>query len=167
MFFWCSWCLTYTEPHPPLMENHLWSRSSGRGDAKKALFVCDPRRKNYGLVTAPQVHPNAGSSPRQTRRPATRVPSPSRARHGGAAPRRSTHPFTMGILAAKSVRAAHRSAERLYAPGTTSELRFLPTRVRPAGSHSPSRTGSERVNLWSPCEEYKQWVALFCLLAVV
>lgn len=115
--------------------------------------------------------PSAGS---RLSRSTARDPATSQARHDGAAPRRSVAlcdasltRTQWGFLAAKSVRAAHRRAEPLDAPGATSELSFLPPRLRPPGSHSPSRTGSERVNLWSPGEEFKQWVSFFCLLAVV
>lgn len=120
--------LTSTEPHPPPMENHRWSRLSGRGVTKKALFVCDAHRTKVAARDGATGAPQRASEPSEvssTRRPLG-------ARHGVAAPRRSAHPFTTGDLAAKSVGAGHRSAEPPHAPGPTSEPRFLPARVRPA-----------------------------------
>lgn len=152
---WWSCCLTYMEPHPP-MENHLWFQPSGRGDIKKALcfFLRFLVTLISSSVTVPQVHLKERLSPSLS------PPHPTRRPLGPDLTAQLHSALHKGGLAVKCARAARRCAQPLFAPGATSELGSLPTRVRPPGSHSPSRTGSERVNLWSPGDEYKQWVAV-------
>lgn len=140
---------------PPLV-SVVWKRSH------KESLVClrRPSRKvaaRDGATGAPEgaSKPSSGSSTPRPLGPDV------------AAWRRSTHPLTMGIWLLNLSVPATDLRSRRTPPGPHLSRGFFPPARCPVGSHSPSRTGSERVNLRSPCEEHKQWVAVFRLLAAV
>lgn len=62
-------------------------------------------------------------------------------------------------LVSKSVCSLHGLALPLFALRTTSHSSGFCQDVRETGFRSPSRNGSERVNLWLCCKYHKQWVA--------